>query len=110
MKSKKDQNCTSFVARRHDITIYAVSARKLGSGSWRDYGELADHGAAAKELDRQFIRCDMPCKSLLNGNLYYCPRSGHGYDLGMIEGKDGEYVDLLSNSKIRNKRQIRRLM
>ena len=38
----------------------------------------------------------MKCRSLLNGKLYFCPRSAHGNDLGII--KENAFVDLLDNS------------
>lgn len=42
--------------------------------------------------------------------MYYCPRAGHGHDLGVVCCKRGECVDLLHNTKRQNHRQIRRLM
>lgn len=75
-----------------------------------DYGPVADHRVGAKELQRQFIRCYIPCKSLFNGRLYYCPHSAHGQDLGLIGCKPGEYVDALHNKNAQNRRQICRLM
>lgn len=77
---------------------------------WYDYGAPVDHHASEAELARQFRACGNWCKSLFNGALYYCPRSGHGYDLGLIERKPGDYVDVLHNSREENIRQIRRLM
>lgn len=87
-----------------------VLYRVINSNTWIDHGPPVDHRTSAKELQRQFIRCFLPCKILFNGCLYYCPRSGHGQDLGLIVRKSGEYVDVLHNTNAQNRRQIRRLM
>lgn len=82
------------------------------SPAWIDYGApvLSSRERGRCDLQRQFLNCHIVCKSLLNGCLYYCPRSGHGYDLGIIDRKPGEYVDILHNTTARNRREIRRLM
>lgn len=82
------------------------------SPSWIDYGApvLSTSEKERRDLKRQFFDCHIICKSLLNGCLYYCPRSGHGYDLGLIDRKPGEYVDILHNTIAQNRREIRRLM
>ena len=87
-----------------------VSYMVVKSDTWTDYGAVSNHEVCAEELQRQFTQCFIPCKSLLNGCLYYCPRSGHGYDLGLIDRKSGEYVDILHNTTAQNRREIRRLM
>lgn len=87
-----------------------VFYRVMNSDTWIDYGAVSDRGACAEELQCQFIRCFIRCKILLNGCLYYCPRSGHGYDLGLIDRKPGEYVDVLHSTTAQNRREIRRLM
>lgn len=87
-----------------------VSYKIVESNSWIEYGPVTRHRAENKELERQFRKCFIPCKILLNGCLYYCPRSGHGYDLGLIDRKPGEYVDILHNTTAQNRREIRRLM
>lgn len=87
-----------------------ISYEIAQSGTWVDYGPVTNHGTDDAELRRQFIRCFINCKFLLNGCLYYCPRSGHGYDLGIIERKSDDYVDVLHNTKAQNRRRIRRLM
>ena len=87
-----------------------ISCLRTGPGTWEDYGKLMPHSADEKQLKQQFSRCNTYCKSVLNGMMYYCPRSGHGYDLGVIERKQREYVDLLANSREQNRKQIRKLM
>lgn len=82
------------------------------TSTWIDHGTVTDYGAGTEERQRQFMRCYtlFAFKSLLNGCLYYCARSGHGQDLGLIARKPGEYVDVLHNTDAQNRRQIRRLM
>lgn len=77
---------------------------------WINYGKPVKSNRNEKALMKQFARCNLRSKSLLNGILYYCPRHSHGFDIGIMDRKPGEYVDVLNNSKAQNRRQIRRLM
>lgn len=79
-------------------------------GTWINFGEAVNYNREEKDLTRQFARCNLRSKSILDGVMYYCPRHGHGYDLGIIDRKPSEYVDILHNTKAQNRRQIRRLM
>lgn len=87
-----------------------ISFHVVKSDTWIKYGPLEKRNVNHTDLRRQFIRCAVPCKSVLNGVMYLCPRSGHGYDLGVIDRREGEYVELLKNTRTQNRRQIRRLM
>ncbi len=87
-----------------------ISYEIVKSLVWMDYGLVMNHGANDKELLRQFRQCFINCKLLLNGCLYYCPRHAHGYDLGLMDRKADEYVDILRNTTAQNRREIRRLM
>lgn len=80
------------------------------SDAWINYGEVLRRERSEKELVRQFARCRLRSKSVLNGVMYYCPRHAHGCDLGIIPRNSGEYVDLLNNTADQNRREIRRLM
>lgn len=77
---------------------------------WFDYGTLDNKNRNKKDLKKQFSNCDLHCKSILNGSIYYCPRLAHGIDLGKIKTNKGEYIDLLNNTDKENKKQIRKLM
>lgn len=77
---------------------------------WTLYGPPEDHGASAREVRKQFCRCKVVWKNLLNGKLYYCFRSSHCDDLGIAKADKGEYVDLLNNTAKQNRREVRRLM
>lgn len=89
-----------------------ISYEIARSSTWIDYGApaLSTSVKEQHDLKRQFLNCHIICKSLLNGCLYYCPRSAHGHDLGIIDRKPGEYVELLNNTTAQNRREIRRLM
>ncbi len=72
---------------------------------WLDRGDMTCRNRDKEELKRQFIACYMKtCKSILNGRFYYCPRSGHAHDLGLVETPQNDYV-ILSGDKesVRNK-------
>ena len=106
---------TSQVTQQQFIELLeneGISYEIERSPTWIDYGApvLSAAVKTRRGLKRQFFNCHIVCKSLLNGCLYYCPRSGHGYDLGLIDRKPGEYVDVLHNTKSQNRREIRRLM
>lgn len=77
--------------------------------AWYDFGTLENKNRNTNILKQQFAACDRHCKSILNGSIYYCPRSGHGIDLGKIKKIDGEYVDLLNNTDKVNKKQLKKL-
>lgn len=80
------------------------------SDTWINYGELIKHNCKEKELKKQFARCNLRSKSLLNGVMYYCPRQGHSCDLGIVEPNSSEIVDVLNNTTRQNRRELRRLM
>ncbi len=80
------------------------------SGTWIDYGRPINYGRGKQSLTEQFARCDLRCKSILSGVMYYCSRCAHSCDLGFTSRKPGEYVDILHNTTAQNRREIRRLM
>ena len=62
---------------------------------WLSPGEPTKRNRTFKELKKQFRQCSHVCKSLVNGQVHYCPRSSHGMDLGLIENNPKDYVNLL---------------
>lgn len=80
------------------------------SPPWFDYGEPRDYRRSKRELQQQFIDCPGCCRNLLDGKLYYCMRGSHTADLGICDAQPGDAVDLLSNTKAQNKKQIRRMI
>ena len=83
---------------------YQVESHKV----WYDYGDIVKYDRSKKDLERQFLYCNINCKSILNGKLYYCPRSAHGTDLNIL--KNENYVDLINNNDKTNRKEIKKLM
>lgn len=83
---------------------------KIFNSYWLDYGKLVDYKSNSKELNKQFKRCNMDCKSLLNGCIYYCPREAHGIDLNIIKPNKGEYIDLINNDSKECKKALKKLL
>lgn len=78
-----------------------IQARMGGVMKWLDRGNMVRRKRTVRELVKQFQACYMKtCKSILNGKFYYCPRSGHGHDLGIVKTPKNDYVDLLKEKNI----------
>ncbi len=73
---------------------------------WIDQGGIECRNRSKEELSEQFKRCNHDCKSILNGELHYCPRSSHGKDLGFVKPNRNDYLDLLTT----NKKEIKRFL
>ncbi len=74
---------------------------------WFDNGDIKNRNRTHQELDKQFKACPFnTCYSILNGKIYYCPRSGHGNDIGLISVSEKDYFDLFSNNANREKLQF----
>lgn len=74
--------------------------------TWRDDGDLKPRFRNNEELKQQFNRCASPCRSLLNGQLHFCPRSGHGTDLGLIPLQPNDYLDFMDARQPVSKMQL----
>ena len=62
---------------------------------WLDRGDMNCRNRDKEELTKQFGACYMKtCKSILNGKFFYCPRSGHAYDIGLVKTPENDYVVL----------------
>ena len=73
---------------------------------WLNFGDAKKRNRTEKELKKQFKTCSHVCKSLINGQVHYCPRSSHGTDLGIIKNNQADYVDLLDKkTSIEDKKQ-----
>lgn len=70
-----------------------------------DTGNLECRNRNEATLNEVFTNCATQCRSLYNGELYYCPRSAHGVDLAYIDKKKNEYVDLLNGDSDTLKRE-----
>lgn len=71
---------------------------KKDGTEWVDYGDLSCRNRSKEELVKQFKKCKIDCRSLYNGKLFYCPRSGHGMDLKLLSEVDKDYVDLIDTA------------
>lgn len=77
---------------------------------WYDRGDMECRKRTKEELRAQFRTCYMKtCKSILNGKFFYCPRSGHAYDMGLIDTPARDYVDLFDKEQGRTE-QIERIL
>ena len=70
---------------------------------WEDWGSLKCRNRSQEELKCQIKNCGSwvgpKCKSLLGGNLYHCPRSSHGTDLGRIPTAPAEWLDFFDETE-----------
>lgn len=99
LSSKKQELIN--LCNENNITCYCGNFVRL----WQDYGDLKNY---KNNIKKQFFYCNINCKSILNGNLYYCPRQAHGTDLKIIEKNNTEYIELTKNSKKENKKQLKK--
>lgn len=77
---------------------------------WTDFGAPQDYHHDRRALKRQYYACKESCHNLRDGKLYACFRSSHGSALGLVPCEEGEYVDLLHNTREQNREQLRRLI
>lgn len=77
---------------------YGVNVELLKIDYWLDYSKIHCRNRSDNDLQEQYTRCNHQCMSLFNGILYECPRCGHGMDLGIIEKKENEYINLLDEN------------
>lgn len=91
--SRKKDELVEFL-KKNNIR-YAISEEEA---SWQNIlaEDMKPKKRTSKELQKQFKRCRMPCRSMLNGKLFYCPRASHGNDLG-YQDESRSYVDLLDD-------------
>ena len=99
----KQQKLDSFARFCDENRInYFIKSQDL---KWGYVGEPKAHARAPQLLQRQFMRCNNTCRSILNGKLFYCPRSAHLDDLNIAKALDGECVvidEKMTSEKILN--------
>lgn len=76
---------------RNEGIHYSLAEDKV----WEDRGKMESRKRTEKELDTQMEKCNQPCRSILNGKMFRCPRASHGDDLGIIKTPEDEFVNLL---------------
>lgn len=72
-----------------------VNVEILESKVFYDTGKMNKRNRTIEDLNKVFVDCSTQCRSLYNGELHFCPRSSHGTDLGIVEKRIEDYVDLL---------------
>ena len=77
---------------------------------WTDFGAPQDYHHSPRALKRQYHACKESCHNLRDGKLHACFRSSHGSALGLVPCEEGEYVDILGNTREQNRKQLRRLI
>lgn len=85
----------------HNITC-VVDENKF----FYDTGDMNKRNRDLQELKKVFADCSTQCRSLYNGEFHFCPRSSHGVDLGFVEKRNEDFVDLLgeySDTVLRDK-------
>ena len=65
---------------------------------WENFGDGRKFDYSVTEVRKIYADCDMICKALFKGELHVCPRSSHGTDLGFIEKRCEDFVDIMSFS------------
>ena len=73
---------------------------------WVDIGSMETRGRSPDALRKQFKKCPMFCKSILDGKIHACPRSSHGVDLGLVPEVKGDYLDLLDDEHPVTRKQL----
>ena len=76
---------------------HAVNCEIEENKIFYDTGNMKKRNRTDDELQNVFIRCNTKCRSLFNGEFHFCPRSSHGVDLGLVERRKEDYVDLMTN-------------
>lgn len=77
---------------------------------WLSYGNMKQRNKSQKELNAQFAKC-VGCLGMINYELHYCARGRHGTDLGIVEKRSDDFVDLSDISLREKKREeIKRYM
>lgn len=60
---------------------------------WKDYGNLNSRGRNKNELKEIFSNCSPSCLTYIHGKLHMCPRSGNGFNSGVISVSKQDYID-----------------
>ena len=79
-----------------------IRCKVLNNSQWYQSGGLNLRERSVDELEQQYSKCGEFCRSLLNGQLYICPRSAHGSDLGVV---NDWHVNLLEMTSPKEKQK-----
>jgi hypothetical protein len=78
-------------------------------GGWVDFGQWESYGRSPKQLAQTFADCAVTRDMRGNwrtrdGKVHWCTRSQRGMELGLLPDHPADYVDLLSDSSVAEKR------
>lgn len=73
------------------LDAHGVAHKTPGLDEWWDYGSLAPRHRPRAENEEMFARCPR-CVTLVDGEIFCCPRQGNGVSLGLVPKVEGEYV------------------
>lgn len=89
-----------------DVRVRVLESR----GLWNDFGPLERTEKPQAAAEEQFAGGDPECFSFYQGNIYCCPRAGHGSDLGVIRLSDREVAHIrTSESAAKRQKEIEKL-
>ena len=78
--------------------------------NWSDYGDTNKRSLPDHILERSFRECaSAECKTILNGQLFICPRAAHGRELSIIPDSENDFVELLHEEPKQLREKIKRL-
>jgi hypothetical protein len=91
----------------HRIRKYYGNEQSFGG--WVSFGSWEKQGKTADKLEKRFKKCAIT--RVLRGNwrtrdgkVHWCSRSQRGMELGLLPDTASDYVDLLDDSSIKEKR------
>ncbi|MCL2410688.1 MAG: radical SAM protein [Treponema sp.] len=90
------------------FTEHNINYRIMQLDRWFDYGNIEVRNRSSQELSEIFSSCRTPiCQSYLNGEFHFCPRSSAGIDLGVVERRASDYVDIGNLDAKEARRQVK---
>ena len=119
MECLKNKKVTVLISEYPDVDLWkllsalmenGIKHKIIRFGAWSDYGDTTPRGLGENELRRSFSQCaSAECKTLYMGKLFACPRSAHGHSLGIIDGDQNDFVDIISVPKENLRKKIKTL-
>lgn len=74
---------------------------------WSDFGNpYIERTYSDLSIENQFIKCNMPCRTVIDGKFFYCPRSAHMHILFPERKTEKDYVDLFGKCSVSKKRDM----
>lgn len=65
---------------------------------WYDYGTVTDNQMSVNEIENMFRHCASAyCHTMINGQLFRCPREAHMYNMGLVDGLKACRLDFYNN-------------